>query len=713
MRDNSAKAVLIFYGLIFLVCFISSLLESIDFESLNNPWDYAKITDVDYTARLVDEPGNSGKVIVTEKLTFDIHAASRSNLFWELWRDLCEDEVDGLKVDYKVLSVHQLFEGAPPLEFKESKKLYWDDFDYTSAATSYGYGPGKWYHSPGPYNEYMDRYECVFFYVDGLYREKPVYQLVYEMNNAALRYGDCSELYLSMFSEDSVNHLNSFKGKILIPNSDMPKEGNYYANTFGTNSNEFEFTESNTTSPGFHTFAFELDKEDLKFKPYNEYIEFNLVSFGDDKHKFTDYAPENDYSRDPVLEELKYEQSKYESQPLDSAKTKFIVLIICLICSFILIKRFLRADNEIESKYNIYTPSMDMDYFRDIPSNLDPMFAANLAFCRHPRKKDLQDGYAAVVLSLARKDYIELTKIDESKDWTDANTKVRIKDQPVILHPDLRFVQADINAFEADSIDDREPLTKTEELYLNLLKRHAISSQISMAQFQNKVAHDYENTDLFVKSIERSTVNIGVSQGYFQKADYREAEKKLKSKSLMHLIMGIILVIFVNLISYNSRLDLAYGGFTILGCTYLYGSFIYKYLSSKYLLLTQFGEDEYVKWKGLYNFLNSETLMNERTVVELPIWEQYLVYATAFGISNKVIRALKIRCPEADSSPVLSNSYYRSNHFYSSNRSFRHSVHRASHIHRSSSYSSGGSWRLRWWRPWRRRRWRWSLNHKL
>ena len=48
------------------------------------------------------------KVLITEKLTFDIHAASRSNLFWELWRDLPEDEVDGLKVDYDVNYVKEI-----------------------------------------------------------------------------------------------------------------------------------------------------------------------------------------------------------------------------------------------------------------------------------------------------------------------------------------------------------------------------------------------------------------------------------------------------------------------------------------------------------------------------------------------------------------------------------------------------------------------------
>ena len=689
-----------FFISIFILTFFSPFLviigEFVDWESINTPWDYAKITDVDYKAELVDEPGSSGKLLVTERLKFDIRAASRDNLFWELWRDLCEDNVDGLKVDYKVNSVKQILENNEEIIFTESSRLYWEDEDYLSSSISAGFGPGKWFHSPGPYNEYRRQYECVFFYVDGLYREQPVYEIQYEMNNAALRYGDCSELYIPMFSEDSVYHLNSFKAQILIPQKDMPKAGNYYANTFGTNTNDFEFTESTTQNPGYHTFSFNLDKSDLKFRPYNEFIEFDLVSFGDDKHIFTEHAPTNLYSNEPVLQELKDEQTEYETEPFEFAKTKFMLLILCLISSFILVKRFLRTDDELESKYNIYTPTMDMDYFRDIPSDLDPLFAANLAFCRHNIKDATKDGYSALLLSLARKKYVELEKINESKDWTNSNTKVIIKDAQVVkLHPDLRFVQADISAFEADMQDDREPLSKNEELYFNLLKRHAINSEISMAQFQSKVSSDYDNTDSFLRSIERAITDIGVIGGYYQKVNYRETEKKLNAKSKLYKTLAII-ILLVNLLTYQTKLDLAFGAFFVLSATFLFGSFIYKYLSKKYLLLTQFGEDEYVKWKGLYNFLNSETLLKERTVVELPLWEKYLVYATAFGISEKVIKALKIRCPDIDTktqSTILSNSYYRSHSFRSYGRSFRSSVRSASSISRSGGYSGYGGGR--------------------
>jgi len=81
--------------------------------------------------------------------------------------------------------------------------------------------------------------------------------------------------------------------------------------------------------------------------------------------------------------------------------------------------------------------------------------------------------------------------------------------------------------------------------------------------------------------------------------------------------------------------------------------------------------------------------MKERTVIELPLWEEYIVYATAFGISEKVIKALEIRCPDVSNSPMLSNSYYRSRSFRTSGRSFRSATYRASSISRSSRYGGG------------------------
>lgn len=714
--------------------------------------DYARITDVEYTAVLVDEPDSYGKVVITERLTFDIHAASKNNLFWELWRDLPEDYVDGAKVSYKVNSVKQILEDGTEIIYEESPKLYWDDYDYVSYNPIYG--PGKWYHSEGPYDEENARYECVFFYVDGLYREEVVFEIEYEMYNAALRYNDCSDLYLSLYSEETINYLESFKAQILIPDKDMPSAGNYDVFTYGTNSNDFPVTESDTINPGYHTFSFELDEDELDFKPYNEYIEFDLISYGDDKHIFTEYASYNYYFNDDVLDEIYEEQQEYASTPKEYMKTKTIILIVFSAGALITILWVLTAKARMKSKHIFYDPAY-VDYAKEIPSDLDPNFAAALVFCKQKRPKDDSGVYSALLLSLARKKYIELTEC------TSGDVLITIRKQPAQApqptpasnmnfntynssystgynhpasdtysgyhnYPDNNSYQGyynypDNNSYSGaynspgsntystgynyqntgaydtgytyDTGETYEPLTTCEEYYFNLLVRHAVGNTIYMNDLQSRVASDYENTDAFARNIKNSIVNIGVREGYFQKGDYERPKLQMRSSANKFMVFGILLVTLVNIIFYRTRIDFAFGAFFILGFTFILCSIYLKKQANKLILLTEFGENEYAKWRGLYNYLNSEALIHDSTITELPVWEKYLVYATAFGLADKVSNAIGIKCPAVNSSPILSNNYYRSRRFRHHSRSFRSSVRSGSYSARSGGgfgYGGGG-----------------------
>ncbi len=592
----------IFVAFIFIFLFFCYAQE----EELNlNPFDYARITDVDYTAVVQDSLGKGGSVKVTERLTFDIHAASKSNLFWELWRDLPEDNIDGLDITYNVNSVKQVLPDGTKIAFEESPRLYWEDEDYVN--TKGGYGPGKWFHSPGPYNEYSRRYECVFFYVDGLYREKPVYEIEYEIKNASLKYADCSELYLALYSEDSIKHLKSFKGQILFPKDCMPSVGNYTVHTYGTNAYTFPVEESDSVNPGYHTFSFNLDKSDLKFKPANQYIEFSLVSYGPDKHAFTEYAPNNYYTSTNALDEILEEQKEYDISPIKYFVIKSMIFAVCSFVSILIILLASHIDSIIRKGNILHEPEMKFDYFRDIPSNLDPHFVSTFAFCKDKQKDRTEDGYAATLLSLVRKHYIELVKIESDRDWTFNNVKIVVtqKPTPLIVFPvDSPFENA----------KELEPLSQAEELYFNLIIRHSKGDEISMKDFQNKVANDYENTNSFVNSMNSSIINVGVYEGYFQKADYTQIKDGLIFIAILFALFGVILGVFCTLTLANTYIDYAFGGFIILGLTLIGTALYFKNISNNYMLLTQFGEDEYQKWKGLYNFLNSETLMNERSV---------------------------------------------------------------------------------------------------
>ena len=98
----------------------------------------------------------------------------------------------------------------------------------------------------------------------------------------------------------------------------------------------------------------------------------------------------------------------------------------------------------------------------------------------------------------------------------------------------------------------------------------------------------------------------------------------------------------------------------------------------------------------------------EKEVHELPLWEKYLIYATAFGISEKVIKAIQIRAKDLniESSPILNHHcYIHSTNFHSAAKSFGHSIHTSTRGGGSfAGHGYGGGGRRRWWR------WRRSLN---
>ena len=765
-------------------------------ESGCNPVDYARITDVEYKAVVQDEPGGRGAIHITERLTFDIHAFSENNLFWELWRDLVEDEYDGIKIEYDVLSVKQILEDGTEIEYEESPVLYWEDEDYVNTNTRLG--PGKWYHSPGPYDEDMRDYECVFFYVDGIYREEMVFEIEYVMYNAALRYKDCSDLYISMFSGDSVNDLESFKAEILIPDELMPSSECYTYTTYGTVNNDFEVDESDSVNPGYHTFMIDLDEEELKFTPYSEFIEFDLVTYGSDKHIFTQNASHNWYYNSPALDEILDEQYDYTQVPRRAKVAKTAIFIVLVATSGFVVFYAFYKKHKMMSKYFFFNPEVPYDQYREIPSELDPKFAAELVFCKHRKKSKDEDIYSALMLSLARKDFIELC--DYGKDdiaikikkcpYKNAGQAVAAQNQfgqnsygqsaygqntysqntysqntynqygydqngynpnsynqygynqPDYSYPngqnpyygvdsslrgnvhtgidltyDSRFATSfdqnrstpytnsynlNVNnvsfASSTKKDDDQyvkfDELTENETYYFNLLVRHAKDNFITMSEFRDCVAKDYANTDTFLSRLKASIPNIGTRRGYFQNATYKAPMEAMHGWAMLFGMIGWFFLIVVNLISRNYRLDYAFGAYTIFGVSCIFTAHYLLREGRKMILLTGFGESEYAKWRGLYNFLNSSTLINERTHIELPLWEQYLVYATAFGLSEKITKAIHISCPEYQSSTVLATNHVSSRRIRRSNRHFHSSARSGSSVARSGGggfgYGGGG-----------------------
>ena len=78
-----------------------------------------------------------------------------------------------------------------------------------------------------------------------------------------------------------------------------------------------------------------------------------------------------------------------------------------------------------------------------------------------------------------------------------------------------------------------------------------------------------------------------------------------------------------------------------LSIIFLINGILCSRIKKKSNVLTQKGVNAKEKWKGLKKYMEDFSLLNEKEVPAIEVWEHYLVYATAFGIADKVLKQLK------------------------------------------------------------------------
>ena len=155
------------------------------------------------------------------------------------------------------------------------------------------------------------------------------------------------------------------------------------------------------------------------------------------------------------------------------------------------------------------------------------------------------------------------------------------------------------NFTDIDVTKDAEALTLTERYCYDFIMRYVQDREISLSDFCAKVSEDSNNAKEFAENIAGTIKSIGDKQGCFKNAETFE--------------------------------------------------------------LTQVGKSERNKCKKLYAFLNDGNLEKGRATLEIELAEKYLVYATLFGISEKVSKSLIKRCAESEKSVILNNDIYALN----------------------------------------------------
>ena len=141
--------------------------------------------------------------------------------------------------------------------------------------------------------------------------------------------------------------------------------------------------------------------------------------------------------------------------------------------------------------------------------------------------------------------------------------------------------------------------------------------------------------------------------------------------------------------------------------------------AGKISALSEKGYEESCQWKALKKYMEDFSLLKEKEVPDLILWEKFLVYATTFGISKKVLDQLVEVYPQMTSEDYYRNGHYTYLYMASHNsgldsldnldRSFSSIAQTASSAysaaHSSSSSGSGGGGGFSGGGGGRRRRW--------
>ena len=302
-----------------------------------------------------------------------------------------------------------------------------------------------------------------------------------------------------------------------------------------------------------------------------------------------------------------------------------LMIIAIIIITVILIVKAVKYGKKLKT-LNKYKPEQELEYFRDLPSkDVTPGEATYiLQEAYYGFSSSFGRIFSATMLDLKLKDYIDL-RVEKDKKDKDVIYIKRIKPSDEKLKNDEKKVLDFIYKVEK----------KKEEITIKQLEKYITSHSPSVQKLIEQSGKDIEDQL--------------VLEGILNKSN-KEEYIKYKTMSIALIVNGIL---------------------------------CFK-IKKRINVLTQKGIDSKEKWKGLKKYMEDFSLLNEKEVPAIEVWEKYLVYATAFGIADKVLEQLKTVYPNIDQMDVSASAYmyfmYHSNFSTSFNSAISSSI--------SSSYSS-------------------------
>lgn len=442
------------------------------------------------------------------------------------------------------------------------------------------------------------------------------FQVSYKIDNVIDSYEDCQEFYWKFLDKSNGMMCKNITGTITLPR-DLNNLENLLVWGHGNINGRIDKSETN--------------KVKFKIKNFSagNMLEVRVVTkekmFNVDGKQFT------------MLNGIQKEETRWASKTNENIKENRIILIIILLIEVIIL---LFIFKDIKTYFNINKSGnkiekRNLEYFRDIPREETSTPGEGAFLYYFDNNFNWTDGkqsdvLAANILNLCLKGYISFEKTLEDKIYISI-------------------------------LKDKDDLKEDEKEIYNLIK-DAIGKKesIEVKELQDFAKKNYDKYSAHVKSMVKH-----IKENLYSEDIIDKKQEKLYNKTysptptiFAGIFMAIIVFILMSLLPIidvgylaafgisirNSLLEIILILVPIIAMLIVLEQNRKKARGNVYKL-TQKGEDEQAEWKGLSKYLKHYSLLNERGVFDIIIWEKYLVYATAFGISEKVIEELHASYP--------------------------------------------------------------------
>lgn len=264
----------------------------------------------------------------------------------------------------------------------------------------------------------------------------------------------------------------------------------------------------------------------------------------------------------------------------------------------------------------------DIKLYRELPEQIKP---AIIAYLMQEKVLDRSD-ISATLLDLVRRGYLKIQDDEHSFE----NIANGILGKKLVIMKPIN----DLDDYEKHLVEWFSKTSKNNlEINISKLKELLKDSKTSK--------EDYEKWELLVK-IKANELNFYDNQSSLSK--FSNISEKISKKLVLVSLITLSISIIVSLLEYiipttNSVITIFTIIFFIHFVTSILAIIIYDLkLPTEYL--NKYGNEKIKKWNGFIKFLKEFTIIEKRKVEEVYLWEEYLVYGVAFGISKETINTM-------------------------------------------------------------------------